>query len=311
MTTSILKLARAVVLAGAVVGGTGGLAEAFTWETLDYPDADWTFPTGIDNAMIVGGYSLSGYVHGFLVGDETWMTLDYPGALHTWLSGIYEERIVGSFQSDTDQKGFLYDNAGWTMLDYPGAQTTTPQGIDGANIVGSYEVNAGIYHGFWYDGVAWQTLDFPGASATWASDIDGDKVVGGYHLNDDYHGFVYNLTSGIWSTLDCPFRPGTTRVTGIDGNYIIGTYDKGFSDDNGFLFDGLNWKQVTYPHSGATIPSGIDGDTIVGVGLLDGNTVGFVATIPEPTCLAIVGSVVIGALVVNRHRIDGLSVLRG
>jgi hypothetical protein len=109
----------------------------------------------------------------------------------------------------------------------------------------------------------WTTLNFPGADGTTRiSGIDGSNLVGSY----DHHGFVYNMTTQNWTTIDMPTAK-STLVRGISGNIIVGEYSDSvfWGDWHSFLYDGTNWTTIPLTPSGGLdgISYGIDGDIIV------------------------------------------------
>ena len=109
----------------------------------------------------------------------------------------------------------------------------------------------------------WTTLNFPGADGTTRiSGIDGSNLVGSY----DHHGFVYNMTTQNWTTIDMPTAK-STLVRGISGNNIVGEYSDSvpWGPWHSFLYDGTNWTTIPLNTGGGfdNISYGIDGDIIV------------------------------------------------
>ncbi|MBN2563695.1 MAG: hypothetical protein JXQ75_22485 [Phycisphaerae bacterium] len=115
-------------------------------------------------------------------------------------------------------------------------------------------------------GQSWTTLDHPdGTYGTFCTGIDGDFVVGYYCPEiGESHGFLYDRSSGTWTSLDYP-GAATTCPQGIDGDRIVGWYSMGPGNPNqAFLYDcsSSTWTTVATPGD----PYGIEGDTIVGAG---------------------------------------------
>ena len=105
-------------------------------------------------------------------------------------------------------------------IDDPSAtEGTTPFGIDGNNIVGNYQNSSGIF-GFLYNGSSYTTLTFPSSLDTIASGISGNNIVGYYNQN----GFIYNISTASFTTLNNPAGANGITPGGISGNNIVGTY---------------------------------------------------------------------------------------
>jgi hypothetical protein len=117
----------------------------------------------------------------------------------------------------------------------------------------------------------WTTLNFPGSvtptytTSTFLTDIDGTNIVGFNGWWNHEHGFLYDGTN--WTTLDMP-TAATTRITGISGNKIVGTYreatDASPGMSHGFLYDGTNWITLDNPNVEETAITGICGNIVVG-----------------------------------------------
>jgi len=259
-----------VILAAVVL--FGGFARAGTWTTLDVPGAIQTRIRDIDGGNLVGYYlDNSGLRHGFIRSGTTWTTLDVPGASYTYAYSIDGSNIVGYYQdASLHSYGFLYnvtaqswtdipitglgidgdnivgDNQIYNMatqttttLNRPGASGTTIYGISGNNVVGHSDPppeSIGYNGGFLYNGTTWTTLQAPGEPApvdTWVTDIDGGNIVGYYRVWGD-HGFLYNGTK--WTILDAPGAT-FTKIWGIDGYILVGSYQDGAGIDHGFVYE--------------------------------------------------------------------------
>ena len=179
---------------------------------------------------------------------------------------------------------------------------TFAYGISGSNIVGTYATSTGV-HGFLYNGSTYTTLDVPfaGEQGTFPYGISGSNIVG--HYNDSSnrpHGFLYNGLT--YTTLDDPLAGSSgTSATGISGSNIVGYYYDSSSVAHGFIYDGLNYTTLDDPLGDRSFINGLDGNNIVGGYVVDasGDALfatdhGFVATVPEPSSLALA---VLGVLV--------------
>lgn len=291
---------KIIVIWGAVLLFTFGNSKAGTWTTIEYPGADTTVITGINNNNVVGSYNqISGIIkyHGYLYDGVKWTTIDYPETTHgTVFSGIDNNSVIG-----WNMNGFLYDfkNSNWTLLNYPSAMKTNPLGISGTDIVGQYSNNySDNPHGFLYDGLNWTTIDYPGAvQGTYLCGISSDTIVG-YYEDASWlpHSFFYNLTNGNWTTLD---KPGASfvEVQDIDGSNVVGHYSDA-SGTHGFLynFTSGNWTTLDYPGANRTMVNGISGSNVFG-SYETNITHGFIYTIPEPATLLLLG---LGAVILRR-----------
>jgi hypothetical protein len=193
----------------------------------------------------------------------TWTTLDYPGATQTYVSGISGNNIVGYYGSS---HGFLYDGTNWTTIDMPGAQSTIVRGISGNKIVGEYSLSDspfpfGPWKSFLYDGTNWTTIPLPatGGSIGVNYGIDGDIIVS--------RNQIYNMATQSLTTLDYPGAT-MTRIYGIDGSNLVGSYDH-----HGFVYNMTtqNWTTIDYPGATYTRIYSIDGSNLVGSSSLNGN----------------------------------------
>src|SRR5262249_20920910 len=134
----------------------------YTYTTIDDPlDTGTTAPFGIainNMGQIVGNYTDTGAVHGFLYSNGTYTTLDDPSGRTIALGINNLGQIVGEYgDASNTAHGFLYSNGTYTTLDDPLANLTgngngtLAQGInDAGQIVGSYD-NASYWHGFLFD----------------------------------------------------------------------------------------------------------------------------------------------------------------
>ena len=274
-----------------------GSANAIPWTTLDYPNANWTSVRGISGSNLVGSYSDSADEphRGFFYDGSTWTALDYPEADKTKVHGLDGNNIVGTYIDYSSGDGsFLYDGTVWSSLDFTGTRIFD---ISGDALVGTYWNDS--RHGFYYSGTDWITLDYPGSTSTFIRGIDDAGLVGWYFSDaGDEHGFFYD--GSLWEQLDYPGSSATV-IESIDGGNMVGYYSWGSRyHRHGFLYDGTNWHTFNFPGAESTMIYDIDGDRIVGE-YEDGNGSrhGFVATIPEPGTVLLVG---LGGLAVLRKR---------
>jgi len=278
----IMKKTRGLLLTAGMVFLIGFclvrsvLAGEYALVLLDCPDAMATFPFGISEGRIVGGYEdAAGQQHAFLYDSGIWTTLDYPGAIATFAYAIDGNTIAGGYwDEDFAGHGFTYDGNSWTSIDYPGATLTGVWGIDGNSIVGFYFDTDNVSHGFVFDGTVWTALDFPGATGTSACGIDGNRIIGFYlDARGQSHGFLYDGTD--WTVLDFP-GASSGGALGIDGAAVVGSFDND-SSTQGYIFDGAAWASFDYPGARRTFARGVSADIVVGYSLGADGFHGFIA----------------------------------
>jgi hypothetical protein len=227
----------------------------------------------------------------------------------TFALGISGNKIVGYYtDSSSVSHGFLYNGSTYTTLDdplaTPGLAGTFATGISGGNIVGSYGSSTGL-HGFIYNGSSYTTLDVPfaGTHGTSPSGISGGKIVGGYTDSvGNGHAFLYN--GSTYTNIDPPFAPSGSGVGGISGSNIVGSYGSGGT--HGYFYDGSTYTTLDDPLAGSngTFAKGIDGNHVVGAYIVDVplSDHGFLATVPEPSSIVMLGLGLIGSLAFVRRR---------
>jgi len=159
----------------------------------------------------------------------------------------------------------------YTKLNVPDSCNTYAYGIDGNNIVGTYR-KVGVsndYYVFLYDITTSTYTILPDSPVSYypgVVDIDGNNIVGCYK-DDDHHGFLYNIDSKTYTTLDVP-GSDYTHAYGIDGNNIVGYYwDEDDDTYHVFIYNIDSKKYTTLYVADALWRPGvvrIDGNNIVG-----------------------------------------------
>jgi len=92
------------------VGAHGYLLTDNVLSTVDFPGAQNTIPTGINNTgAIVGLYvALPQILHGFILDQQGFSTIDFPGSTSTQVLGINNQgQIVGLYFDSSGGHGFL------------------------------------------------------------------------------------------------------------------------------------------------------------------------------------------------------------
>ena len=253
-----------------------------TYTTLDDPSASQTFfdnystggtfASGISGNIIVGDYfDAQGIDHGFMYNDRTgvFTTLDDPNAIQardygTYAVGVSGHIIIGNYLDSGGVEGFYYNilTGVYTNLFDPKATYTYVTGY------------------------------FVSVQGTRADGISGNSIVGNYiDALGVSHGYIYNLLTGVYTTLDEPkattagYVPGTL-INAISGSTIVGPYTGRGQQYYNFIYNGRTFANINDdPNSSPqnTDVNGICGNTLVGDFLVGNNvanvwdTYGYVA----------------------------------
>jgi hypothetical protein len=217
----------------------------------------------------------------------TYSTISDPAGTSTWCQGVSNGTVFGHYlDSSGNGNGFIYSGGTFTKLDDPyayGQFGTQPAGISGSTIVGTYQdIRTGTVRGFIDNGGSFTPLDDPSAAGTTIiTGISGNNMVGYYEDSSDaWHGFEYNDSTSVFTTLDDPLRTSSnpkTDAMGIDGNTIVGWYigasNSAGSETHGFSYNNSTYTSFDIPEtttSGtttdpqSTTATGISGSLIVG-----------------------------------------------
>lgn len=106
------------------------------YTTLDYPEAQETWPAGInDDGVIVGSYYPG---HAFIYQDGTWATVAYPGASATALVGISNTGVMIGNKNTTNPdiiSGFLYEEGAFKLIVVPNSYSTTVNAMSADGLI--------------------------------------------------------------------------------------------------------------------------------------------------------------------------------
>jgi hypothetical protein len=317
-------IVRHLLLAVAIISGTIPVARATEFTTIDVPNGGETLVRGISGNLAVG-YDDNGEGFVYDLQTKSFSFLHDPQAdtsggfssYGTQPIGISDNIVVGDYYDPSGiVHGFKFDGSTYTTIDDPSANTTVTYqgtvavGISGGTIYGQYNVPLG-FGNFLLNGSTFSDFTYPDApTGAFVTGMSGNMTVGWYEANFTIQGFVYNGVS--FSTLAdplaaaAPFGQGQTFVTGMSGSYIVGYYstDAG-QTHHGFVYDGSKFTTVDDPlGDDDTRIWGVSGNEIVGTYLHQGYN-GFVATIPEPSSVALllVGGLVMACGAVRRRSI--------
>jgi len=105
---------------GQIVGGNY-FFDGSTFHTINYPGADSTSVSGLNNAgQIVGTYQLGGHSFGFLDNAGTFTSIAFPGASSTHVMDINNlGEIVGWYSDSTGGHGFIDSGGHFISFDVP------------------------------------------------------------------------------------------------------------------------------------------------------------------------------------------------
>jgi hypothetical protein len=271
-----------------------------------------TSANGIDNAgVIVGSYTDSSGTHGFVDAANVFTNFDAGNETYTVAGGISSNGTVAGYATNSSgaTDGFTGSGLVYTSFDVPGGVGQTfATGISpsGSATIGYYVDANSVSHGFLYGG-SFTPIDAPNATSTVATGVNAAGTTVGYYTDaTGTHGFMRSA-AGVYTAINDPDGTYGTYVTGInDLGEISGYYIDAAGNVDGFVSAGADFVTVDAPGSaGFTEINGInDSGTIVGVSIdpVTGYSAGFVATVPEPATLSILGSGVLAVLTARRRR---------
>lgn len=238
---------------------SGGVIHGFqlsngVWAAIDFPNARFTAPRGINKAgQIVGTFAFFGGGNRGFLRDTTgsFTTIDVPGATLTEPHGINSGgQVAGWFVEPAGRgRGFLYSGGSFTTIHAAGALDTQIHGInDSGQMVGNVNFFDGttlLIHGFLYSGGTFTMFDVPGAVETFATGItNAGKIVGWFRDASNHNRSFVRDTNGNFKTFDYP---------GSSATQVNGTNNAG--ELVGMFWDG--------PHGFIATPSGDCTDQVV------------------------------------------------
>ena len=293
-------------------------AHAILFTTLDHPLAvGSTSVSGISGNKAVGSYKDStGRRHGFLYDGSTYTTIDNPlGVTGSELTDIDGNNMVGTYQDSSGKyHGFRYDGTSYTTIDHPFAfdfpiprRGTELSEIDGTNIVGHFNSAFGPA-AFSYNGSAFTPILNPVTNSNafvYATGIDGNLIVGHFQGGGQIQGYIFD---GSTYTLLSVSPSAYTFAQGISGSRVVGDYQFTSGPLHGFLYDGSTYTTIDHPLAGSASQDGteilaISGNFIAG-NYVDASHIrhGFIAEVPEPSSLVLLGLGITGVALYGRAR---------
>ena len=244
-----------------------------------------------DQGQIVGTYADAGDVHGFVYQNGKFETVDATGLAWTILTDINNLGQISGYTSNLGGAlAFVLDNGSQTDVPFQGGATRA----FGINESGQVTVFGGL--GCGCNGEAavgfppytdnpgdYQLVSYPEADRTDASKLNNFGLVVGTYTNSDFstHGFIYDIASDSYATLDPPYANLFHDLQSInDAGTIVGNYTNDDFLTRGFVTDGSTFARFDHP-------LGADGTflydinsigQILGAYLVGSNVVNFVAT---------------------------------
>lgn len=224
-------------------GFTLTLPGSFTAE--NFPGSVQTQVVGINGSGETVGFFIDagGVTHGFTDVGGTFTGVSDPSAVGvTQLLGInsageaagYYTNAGGLFEPFTWESGM-----GFTAITVPGFVSAQATGVNNAGDVVGFNMTSGTTSdGFLDIGGVFTMLDFPGAPFTQALGINNNGlVVGDYiDLSGAMHGFVYNMATMTYQSVDDPNGIGTTTINGVnDLGQLVGFYVDGNDNTDGLV----------------------------------------------------------------------------
>ena len=239
-------------------GRTHGFLRAAdgTFTTIDYPDAPYTFASGINpDGVIVGWYAsvaVPGPLterHGFLLRDGVFTPFDPEGSVFVNPLGITPEGdVVGRFCTALpcnrpgvgNFHGFRWRDGETEVIDVPGSRETNAwKSSPSGDVVGGFRELGGPNRVFLLQGDQYALFDLPGlfpiTQDNGGINARGD-IVGTYCnaapcelTSPGAHGFL--LRRGELTTIDFP-GAATTAALGINAS---GDITGAYTDANGFF----------------------------------------------------------------------------
>jgi hypothetical protein len=298
-------------------------------DVINSGDPTFNQELGINNNGLIAGYFGSGMAghpnKGYTVpssSTSSFASENFPGSVQTQVTGLNNIGTTVGFFSNTNLGVGLDNNFGWvdvggvfTEANDPNASTfTSPTGPlftdqllgvnDGNVAVGFYIDDAGNTHGYTYN-IKSKTFSGPiddpnGVGTTTAAAINNSGEIAGSYVNS---AGVTESFLDIGGTFTNVYISGTT-VTSLLGLNNTGEA-VGFDMYSSGLMFGIVCNTTTLACNQYSDPNGIGGTTFNGVNDSDkivgfytemittssafGNTIGLVATVPEPSMFLLTG----------------------
>jgi uncharacterized membrane protein len=299
------NLILATVTSAAVLSATAAAAPPlkFQFSSIDVSGATRTTALGINpEGSIVGGYTIAGVAHSYLLSGGTLTTVDPPYGISgtSTAQGINPEGdIVGLYTDNGTVVGgdkfrtraYLRDSFGnFTPIDVPGAEKTfaikvSPTG----QVVGCFHhqesdfavSGGGTMHGYVYRNGTYEELPVPGTMHNGIT-RDGQLIVGVvFPTPTEFH--AYKVENGVYTLLDLPVYVVLSDARDVNpAGEIVGFFVDSSNKTHGFLLDRDGFHPIDFPGTNVvrTQAFGIDpqGNIVGNYVTSDGHPHGFIAS---------------------------------
>lgn len=277
----------------------------------NFPFSSQTQVTGINSFGLTVGFWVNNNTaftnSGFVDNGGTFTSVVDPnaptvaGAVNQLL-GVNDLDQAAGFYVDGKQNshGYIYNIATgtFTPVTVKGATSVTATDINNEGVISGFDVTGTVTDGFIDNNGSITTLTGPaGATSTQALGLNNEgQVVGDYTDSvGNMHGFVYNVATGAYTTIDdpnaTPSTPGAATMTVVNGindlGQLVGFYLDANGNTDGMLADIPGTiATIANPTEDSTIrmPAGYGGVILQGThdvtltdggngkGLLEGNS---------------------------------------
>lgn len=217
----------------------------------NFPGSAQTQVIGINNSNKTSGFYIDGggVTHGFTrKANNSFITVDYPGTgFNQLLSQNNHSQAAGYYADSPDftvDHAYIYNEIGgvFLLIVNPLSVNSQATGInDLQQVCGFYVDSSNVTHGFLLNFGTLTTLDYPGSAFTQALGLNNVGQLVGFYQNDPAagsptHGFIYNINTGHFRTVDEPDGSGTTIINGINNRgQIVGFFVGSGGHTNGFV----------------------------------------------------------------------------
>ena len=244
---------------------------AFTFTTIDHPNATQVHANGINDSDVITGNvytcapcSYSGGKFAFIDDGNNFSFITHPNSIErTYGTDINNSNAyVGYYLGTNDRmSGYLSDGNNFTTIVYPGSTYNHARGInDSMKIVGFWDdgdySDGFVYRSFIYNHNDYSYVlfpDYPDSKSTFAYDINNTEIIVGTYRDQDnlLHGFIYN--DGSFQSFDHPSGDSGTVFSGInDDGTVVGSYYNTINGQHSFVYKSGTFIPLDYPNSVGT-----------------------------------------------------------
>jgi hypothetical protein len=323
-----------VTIINTAPGGAGYTFTNFDGPVISDVSGTGTNMNGISNAGVAVGFSTTDNMAftNFRANPLTSLAANELNINNATAAMAFGINSAGSVVG-TDGAGNAFSLIGGTLSTFipTGGSAATAFGInDKGVIVGQYTVGDTV-PGFIQSGTTLTTINAPsGPNTVNAQGINNNGLVVGFYVGTDgnQHGFMANAGSASNGMLTgTPIadptippvagEPGATfvfsQILGInDQGIAVGYYGDSTTSQHGFLYNTSTGKYTFLDDPNAAFHNGVEVTQITGITnpgeitgfYSDANGVfhGFVATVPEPGSMVLMGLGLAGVAAYRRHR---------